>query len=212
MAGALPTYGWLTLLAACAAASWLCVSRCKLIVGFSGRLGTTAFVACNFAVLMCCAAGDAPWDVYYKSSKWDELTAESVLVSATFVTLSAVLTRAASNSVGLFPNLANPVSAGSAVALCLMLVIDVTDYRYKAAVQGAIGQGSFTGMASTQRLSASGVLAAGLIGGGLNAALHPFFLGFGGKQGFTAFLSCLPVLLLQASWKIARDRRVNVES
>ena len=198
MVSALPSYGWVTFLAVNTSISWFLVSRWKLMVGYSGRLGTTAFVPCFFTVMICCGANDAQWDVYYRSGNWDDLTTERCLVTVMAVALAAILTRLVSTHVGVFPNLANPVSAGSAVALVAMLCVDVTDYRYKNAILSGIGQGTFTGMASVQRLSLWQVAAAGLIGGGLALLIHPFFNGFGGKQGFTAFLSCLPFIASEA--------------
>lgn len=116
--------------------------------------------------------------------------------------------------------LANPVAAGSTVGLTLMLLGGVCagDYRHANAILGGIGQGTFTAMAADGpdgRLRTWGEwTSAAALGGGLNLALHPFFNGFGGKQGFTACLSCLPFVALheaQQRWQLRRLKRQQHE-
>ena len=86
------SYTWLLLLAASTAVSWGCVARMNLLVGYSGRLGTTAFCACNVAVLVAIGAGKVPGSVYYDSSKWDEVDGELYAAVAPAVLLGALAT------------------------------------------------------------------------------------------------------------------------
>ena len=82
----------------------------------------------------------ADLDVYVPDSPvgvWKDLSVEqggAVLASSV---LAAVLTVAARTAGG---TLADPVTAGSAVALCSMLVVSVTGYRYTELVLGGLGQ------------------------------------------------------------------------
>ena len=97
--------------------------------------------------------------------------------------------------------LVNPVMAGSAVGLACMLLVSVCvdpSYGGLELVLGGIGQGTFTGMAAETRLGSwVARVVTGLLGGSLLVGLQGFFNGFGGKQGFTAMLSSLPVLAAQ---------------
>lgn len=100
------------------------------------------------------------------------------------------------------------------MALVLMLIISAGNgggYRHTDAVLGGLSQGSFTGMASTDgrtlRNAFEWTLAA-LLGGGIGVALTGVFNGFGGKLGFQAFLSGLPIVAWHAlADAVARRRR-----
>ena len=88
------------------------------------------------------------------------------------------------------------VAAASLSALGLMLIVSATDWEYSAQMLSGISVGGFVGMASTSHLSTLyHVASAGIISGAFMLLFEPFFNGFGGKEGFEAFLGCTTVVV-----------------
>ena len=182
-------YGWLTLLAFTTATIWLLGLRYNLLLGYSGRLGTLAFVAMNITFIIVAATGAAPWDRYgSKNLLWAQvLTWENSVLLVASTSVSAVLAafyRIHSRV------LINPVTAATFTALLPMLIVMSIDYRYISFIIQGLATGAFVGMASFDLLGRSAVAfgVVGLFSGLWALFLQPFFLGFGGKEGFVAFL------------------------
>ena len=206
-----PSLAWSALIAGVIAPLWLMCNHYKVLSGWGGRLGTMSFGVSNLLVPLVAASEpslELSASVYWDGASaaeasgggggggWTELTPEVALMIVVVVASSALLTKLARESGS--SSLRNPVAAGSAVALGLMIITAALcgqggerDLVMERIISGGIGQGSFTGMAGDGVLrSRRAFFIAGLIGGGLNLLLHPFARGFGGKQGFLALLSC----------------------
>ena len=89
-----PSYAWLLLLAAVIAAVWRTFVILNILVGWGGRLGTSAFVATNLVlVIVLCPAGVTPWTVYWEPTYWAGLSYQAALVSTAGAGVSSLLTR-----------------------------------------------------------------------------------------------------------------------
>eukprot|EP00798_Chlamydomonas_sp_ICE-L_P021975 gene21975-29035_t len=169
-----PNYGWVALHAVLTACVWMSFVRYKIFVGFSGRLGVAAWTACLIAVLILGAStarSNEEWaSLFRRDTYWEDMT---------------VIRRVPKMPV----IMANPVAAASSFALCAMLVVSCTGYKLTDELLVAIGQGSFVGMGSFDRLPlTSDFVMSGIFSSGVNLLVFPFFNGWGGRVGFMAFV------------------------
>ena len=187
-ARSVPHYGWLCLLALTVSVVWWLFHRFKILVGCGGRLGTCAFLAMNITVaLWAMPSGAVPWELYGDTGRlWAERleVVPSILEVVACTGISAV-----AGAVRLKSKIPlNPVQAPTTIALLCMLILEPTGFVYTEQVDAGLAVGSFVAMASDQYLPT--VLdfgAAGFLAGLWTLFLEPFFLGFGGKKGFTSF-------------------------
>jgi hypothetical protein len=187
-ANTLPSYPWVILLAFFTSIVWQVVSTFKLMLGFSGRLGASAFMGMNFtAVIAFAASPSVDYDRYGNLDQlWDDTTWEEALV-----TIAACVFLASSASyfrlIATVP--VNPVLVPSAWALFCMFLMSLADYEHNPSIFGGFAVGAYVAMAAESRLPNVGYFATvGLIAGFWIIFLKPFFLGFGGKSGFTAMV------------------------
>mmetsp|Transcript_6569 Transcript_6569/g.11661 ORF Transcript_6569/g.11661 Transcript_6569/m.11661 type:complete len:188 (-) Transcript_6569:152-715(-) len=146
-----------------------------------------------------CGVGAVPWTVYSSA----ERTHESVLSlepSLLFVLCSVV-----SATMGALSRLyagipVNPVLIPCQVAFLLMITVNTTGYQYSGACYNGFALGAYVAMASTKKLltSVCAFGGAGMLAGLWGLALSPYFVGFGGKGGFTAFLGYTTYWLINA--------------
>jgi len=195
-------YGWVLLLGVVTGLAWQLVSLSGAMLGFSGRLGATAFVGMNITAIIVFAIDPKVSFEKYGSVQnlWDEvLSLEESLCSVLACVFMAY-------SAGLFRLVAsvpvNPVLVPSAWALFCMLVTGVTEYQYTASIFQGYAIGAYVAMASEARVPTAAHFAlVGLIAGMWNIFLQPFFLGFGGKAGFTSMIGYSTYLLFKTIYK-----------
>ena len=185
---AIPNFGWLALLALATSAVWMLFHRFKILVGCGGRLGTCAFIAMNLTVALVAMPSRAvPWSLYGDSTRlWsgriELLPSILSVLASTFLSTVAGAVRLKSE----IP--LNPVQAPTTIALVCMLILEPTGFDYTGEIDAGFAVGSFVGMASDHYLSSIPDFAgAGFMSGLWILLLDPFFVGFGGKKGFTSF-------------------------
>lgn len=102
------------------------------LVGFGGRLGTTAFISVLIVTLVASGSGVVTWQNAFlpdgNSTSYESLDVEVSLVTIASVTLTTVIIDLA-REVMPEESFNNPVTAGSVVALLLMTTIYTTEYR-----------------------------------------------------------------------------------
>jgi len=207
-ATSVPNYGWLCLLAFLVSAVWWLFHRCKLLVGCGGRLGTCAFVAMNLTVaLFAMPSGAVPWELYGDTGR---LWAERLEVVPSLLEVVACAGIAAvGGAVRLKSKIPlNPVQAPTVIALLCMLILEPTGFVYTEQVDAGLAVGSFVAMASDQYLPT--VLdfgAAGFLAGLWTLFLDPFFLGFGGKKGFTSFCGFATYVALSKGVRLLKSKK-----
>lgn len=191
-----PSYPWLTLLAAATAVSYQVAQRYKLLVGYCGRLGTTTFLAMNFTALVGLGpSGAMPWSQYGSASAlWN--ANPQLLEQALVSVIACIFSSSFSGYFRLVGLPKNPVLVPCAFALLCMLVVSVTEYNFAIDVCNGLAVGAYVAMASTTRLPSTKAFAfVGVIAGLWIILLGPFFIGFGGRSGFTAFCGYLTYVI-----------------
>lgn len=185
---AIPNFAWLALLALVTSAIWMLFHRFKILVGCGGRLGTCAFIAMNLTVaLVAMPSGAVPWSLYGDSNRlW---SGRIELVPSILSVLSSTFLSAAAGAVRLKSEIPlNPVAPSTTIALVCMLILEPTGFVYTGQMDAGFAVGSFVGMASDQYLpTILDFAGAGFISGLWILLLEPFFIGFGGRKGFTSF-------------------------
>ncbi|CAB9513335.1 expressed unknown protein [Seminavis robusta] len=185
----IPNYGWLFLLSIATASAWLLVQRYKLLLGFSGRLGTTTFIAMNTTMILFIGPSKAvPWNQYGNAAL---LWGDRLLLEPSLMFLASVIVMA--GVCGAFRLNAkmpvSPVLLPVKFALLAMMIVNATGYSYRNACFNGFAVGAYVAMASEARIpSVLSFVAAGCFAGLWGLFLAPFFVGFGGKGGFTATL------------------------
>lgn len=184
---AIPNYGWLALLALVVSVIWMIFYHFKILVGCGGRLGTCAFISMNIVALVSMLSRTVPWSLYGDASRlWSERleVVPSILTVVASTFLSAV-----SGAVRLKSEIPlNPVQAPTTIALLCMLILEPTGFSYTEQIDAGLAVGSFVAMASASYLpSVLDFTGAGFTAGLWILLLDPFFIGFGGKKGFTSF-------------------------
>lgn len=184
-----PHYLWVGMLSLLGCAAWRLVSSCKLLVGFGGRIGLTAFCTCHaLQLVLAMPLGAVEWNAYGDPRDlWDpDLPLEEVLIGVTSPVPAVLLSKALRDSGGSFEN---PVAGATAAALACFVPLSVSGWRYADGAMPGVGIGSFVGMASFELLPRTlDFGAAALFAGGFHVLLGPVFKGWAGKQGFCAFL------------------------
>ena len=205
----IPSYAWVVLLGFITALIWQLVSSNRWILGFSGRLGATAFFSMNLTGLIVFGVDrTVSFDRYgsFDSVQWSLEEAFVSLLACIFLSCSAGYFRLIAN----VP--VNPVLVPSAWALFCMLLTSCTDYQFVPSILGGYAVGAYVAMVSETRLSRTWQFAiVGCIAGMWNVLFQPLFLGFGGKGGFTAMVGYSTYLSIQLSRRrivAARRRRV----
>jgi len=203
------SYGWLTLLAVLVTAIFEMASRYKLLVGCSGRLGTLAFIACNITVILAAASRNVPWNRYGDSNVlWgDVLNLERSI-------LLVVCSVAGTTAVGFYRLAANitlnAVIAATFIGFVPMLVVTATGFRHSSSMIAGFAIGAFGGMASFEKVPSTLAFAAvGLFSGLWALFLTPFFIGFGGKEGFSSLLGFATYAPFGHIWKKINGRKTN---
>ena len=176
------------------------------MLGFSGRLGATAFISMNItAIITFLVDSSVGFDRYGFDSNNGEVTtmgweeAMVTILSTLFVATTASWHRL-NSTVPL-----NPVLIPSTWALFCMLIVSLTQYDYTSSMFNGIAVGSYVAMASESRLpKVSNFGIVGCIAGIYVCLLDNFFLGFGGKSGFTAMIGYATYLCIQLLLKKMR--------
>lgn len=214
-----PTYAWLLLFSLLVGLLWCFVfTRYDVLNGFGGRLGTTTFVGMNLAMVSFLGpTGAVSWDRYGRPAQNDVLwrdeirDVESALVFVISVVWLAVVGAAARISAKTTP--VNPVLVPASWALLSMLIMNATDYRHAGTMYNGFAVGSYVAMASFDRLpKLLDFFFSGLIASGWGLFLAPFFLGFGGKAGFTSVLGHLTYHFTRAALSFMLQDQRQTES
>ena len=202
------SYPGIVLLSTLTAIVWQIVSQRKLLLGFSGRLGASAFLGMNMTAIITFAFADSTSTEGYtrygepnwtNKMDWEEIIV--TIVATIFLAATASWFRLGAT----VP--VNPVLVPSTWALCCMLLISLTDYRYSGSIFDGFAVGSYVAMAAESRLP--NICRFAMVGflAGLGIVLfNPFFLGFGGKSGFTAMIGYSTYLAIQTFTRQARKK------
>ena len=210
------------LLAFITSIAWQFISYQKIMLGYSGRLGATAFFSMNVSAILTYVMVDtSKFSQYYYSGgninsyyTTDRSSLDIIMeclitiLSTTFLAMSASWFRLHSS----IP--VNPVLIPSAWALgCMLLVgcglsllsngddddgVNTVHHRYNIMIQNGFAVGSYVAMAAESRLPS--VYNFGVVGGIASMYIllfNPLFRGFGGKSGFTAMIAYLTYLTIQ---------------
>ena len=193
----LPSYGWVILLGVITSIVWQIVSTYKLMLGFSGRLGASAFTGMNLTAII--AFGVSPSVDFTRYGNFNELWGNITFEEALVTVLACVFLASTASYFRLIATVpVNPVLVPSACALCCMILISLIDYKYNPNIFGGFAVGSYVAMAAESRLPNLKYFATvGLVAGLWIVVLQPFFLGFGGKSGFTAMVGYSTCLIVQ---------------
>ena len=195
----IPSYPWIVLLGVLTSFAWQIVSSSGLLLGYSGRLGATAFLSMNVTALIVFSLDrTVAFDRYgsLESLSWEDMPVLEEAVISLFACMFLACTAGYFRLISTVP--VNPVLVPSAWALFCMLITSCTEYRFSSSVLSGYAVGAYVAMASEARLS--GVwqfVIVGWIAGIWNVFLEPLFLGFGGKGGFTAMIAYSTYRFLQ---------------
>eukprot|EP00929_Paragymnodinium_shiwhaense_P103747 TRINITY_DN6746_c0_g1_i1.p1 TRINITY_DN6746_c0_g1~~TRINITY_DN6746_c0_g1_i1.p1 ORF type:complete len:377 (+),score=57.15 TRINITY_DN6746_c0_g1_i1:84-1214(+) len=204
----LPSVLWLAIMTLVGCLVWRIVCKYKIFVGFSGRLGISAFVTCHFVQLaVAMPLGVVSWRQYgHHQVLWDQtLTGARVTAYLVCPMLSALLARTLRDMGGA---LENPVTGATAAALLGFVALSVTGWDNADDLMDGVGIGSFVGMASTELLPTyPEFMSTGFFAGGFFILMHPFLTGWSGKQGTTAFLGFVVSVALRRLYKAFLDHR-----
>jgi len=192
----IPRLEWLAVLCALGCVTWLLVSHFKVLVGFGGRIGITAFLTCHaLQLLLAMPLGSVPWVRYGDvNTLWDAtITAQKAVASLAGASFSATLAKLLRDTGGA---LENPITGATVASLlCFLTLSSLPECRAMDDWMNGIGVGSFVGMASTERLPTTNAFTlAGLLAGCSALLLSPFCQGWAGFQGTAAFLGCASTL------------------
>lgn len=206
------SYPWLVLLASVTALVWKIVCFNKMMLGLSGRLGTTAFVAMNITAVLAVFpfSGVASWERYGSvESLWgDRLTIEQLVLIPSSCLFMSILGGSYRLRMQKNKTPVNPVLIPSALALLCMFITSVTEYKFASDMFDGYAVGTYVAMASIDRLSSTKEFATvGLIAGLWSLFFNPFFLGFGGKSGFTAMAGNVTYFLAKKISVQMREQR-----
>jgi hypothetical protein len=150
----------------------------RLFVGFGGKLGTTAFVGVGVAVLA--GGGPLPPGSLPADPVCGACLATGLVAAVAAYAVSVHLDR-------------GPVVGSALVGLVAGLLAPAVVPGGETLAAAAFCA-SFVGMSRPDRLGGTpAVGAAGLVSGALFVGAAPRFVGFGGKLGTVAFVSCLVV-------------------
>ena len=203
----IPNYGWLALLALVTSVVWTTFHHFKILVGCGGRLGTSAFLSMNLTVaLFIMPSGAVSWSQY---GNINELWSERLELVPSILSVGAcTFLSAAGGAVRLKSKLPlNPVQAPTSIALLCMLILEPTQFKYTTQIDAGLAVGSYVAMASEQYLSSVFDFgAAGFLSGLWILFLDPFFLGFGGKRGFTSFCGFVTYVLISKALEFIREK------
>ena len=192
---------WLALLLLVGCITWRLVSYFKVFVGFSGRVGFSAFCSCYLvqaAILM--PAGVVEYDevnlladMLFDGSKVDSVRVEygqrawqDVVISL----LAPVFGASLANFLRSFgASLENPMTGATCGSLLTFLILSTSGWSYAPVAMNGVAVGSFVGMASFEYLPTMLSFAlTGLLAGCFILALEPYCEGWSGKQGVCSFL------------------------
>ena len=186
--GVIINYGWLCLLAAIQSTIWVMFIHFELLVGFSGRLGVSAFISTNATLAIFAMPSRAVSWSFYGSP--DKLWPESVhLVPSIIAVGSCIFICIVTGAIRVNAQVPlDPVTIGSQISLLGMLIVLPTNWKYGASCNAGLAVGSFLSMASVEYLpTVTDFAIAGLLAGLWKLFWDPFFLEFGGREGFMAF-------------------------
>ena len=206
----IPSYLWLLVLSFVVFLTWMFVSYKKIWVGYSGRLGTTVFVAMNITMLFGLGPSSAvPWGQY---GDLENLWVSNLHVEACFLYIASVVVLSV---VAGWTRLnaatpVNPVLIPCAIALLFMLIVRSTGaeekYEHTTSIYNGVAVGAYVAMASDARIpTARSFGLAGVFASLWGLLLIPFFRGFGGKGGFIAFLGCCTYEWFSLCWTRVND-------
>jgi hypothetical protein len=132
--------------------TWLWVASFNILLGFSGRLGTTTFLAMNITMLVFLApSGAVPWSQYGDvQATWEErLTEEKSIVYV----VSAVFLASLGGAFRLHAKLpVNPVLVPCTLALFFMMIVNGTEYENRSTLYNGFAVGAYVAMTSEARL------------------------------------------------------------
>lgn len=211
----LSSYLWLVVLASVAGLIWCFFinSHLKILDGYAGRLGTTAFISMNLVMLTLYGPLKVvDWNRYYYGfiqtihvaeedsspipigSAWNWIEEAELAVGYTLGVLwvgvvggatRVIHDKAVENDSASLNNILFPV----VLALFSMLIVNMTQYQHAAGLYNGFAVGSYVAMASLQKITSIAKFATvSLVAAFWGLALTPFFTGFAGKSGFTAMM------------------------
>ena len=185
---AIINYGWLSLLSITVSVMWLVFNRVKLLVGFGGRIGFCVFVSMNFVALIAMISGKIPWALYLDV---DQLWSQRLDLKTSILSVFAsTMLSAAAGAVRLNAGIPmNPMQAPTLLVLFCLLILEPATSSQLKQVSNGLAVGSFVAMASTEHYLPTTLdfMGAGFVAGLFGLVFDPFFQGFGGKDGFSAF-------------------------
>lgn len=202
-----PEMSWLALLCLVACVFWRLVSHFRVLVGFGGRLGFTAFCSCHvvqIVVLMPLgvvnySAHNMLSDVIFfgRKERWsyESLHWDVNVVSVGFCVLGAVNSKFLRQ---LGNVLENPVVGATSGSLLCFLILSVSGWSFADVAMNGYAVGSFVGMASFEMFpSLLSFALGGLLASGFILLLDPVYTGWSGKQGFCALMGCSTFLIVR---------------
>ena len=196
-----PAHHWLALLLLAGCIVWRLVSYFKVLVGFGGRVGVSAFCSCYLVqAVVLMPAGVVEYsdvnllaDMLFDGAKVDNVQVEyghrvwqDDVISVLAPVLGAVLAFFMREFGG---SLENPITGATCGSLFTFLILSVSGWSYATVAMNGVAVGSFVGMASFEYLpTVLSFALSGLLAGGFVLLLEPYCEGWSGKQGLCAFL------------------------
>ena len=198
--------------------TWQYVNSRKLWLGMGGRLGLTSFIAMNATILVACLVGSSDavtWSIYWNADAWTSST-DTLVWEVILSVLASTILAAVAGLVRLRSKVpAHPVILPSAYALLFMLATylllttnsnteseaSTTLYETYSILDG-YAVGAYVAMSGWSYLATTAQFAqAGFVAGIWLQILRPFFGGFGGKSGTTAWLGVAFWSQIHQFWK-----------
>ena len=200
-------YGWLSFLAVVVSICWLVFNRFRIFLGYGGRIGTCVFPSTCIVALIAMLSGKVPWNLY---GDIDFLWAQKLeLYTSIFTVLASTVLSTVVGTIRLHSGVPlNPMQTPTVlVLLCVLILWPATGGMNDQIAHGLV-VGSYVSMASTERLSTTfDFTGAGFVAGLFDLLLTPFFIGFGGRDGFAAFCGFLTYVSVSKLMKRLMGKR-----